>query len=77
MQLLVAAKNKEIDEMQVYQPTDFVENVKNPEQFNLKKALVIEPSYNYIAWNNNSPIFSDKKVRWAMSYAIDRKDIIR
>jgi peptide/nickel transport system substrate-binding protein len=73
---VVAAKNKEIDEMQVYQPTDFVENVKNPEQFNLKKALVIEPSYNYIAWNNKSPIFSDKRVRWAMSYAIDRKDII-
>lgn len=73
---IVATKNKEIDEMQVYQPIDFVENVKNPEQFNLKKALVIEPSYNYIAWNNKSPIFSDKKVRWAMSYAIDRKDII-
>ena len=73
---VVAAKNKEIDEMQVYQPTDFVENVKNPEQFNLKKALVIEPSYNYIAWNNQNPIFSDKKVRWAMSYAINRKDII-
>ena len=73
---VVAAKNKEIDEMQVYQPTDFVENVKNPEEFGLKKALVIEPSYNYIAWNNNSPIFSDKKVRWAMSYAINRKDII-
>ncbi|MDQ3194113.1 MAG: ABC transporter substrate-binding protein, partial [Bacteroidota bacterium] len=73
---IVATKNKEIDEMQVYQPIDFVENVKNPEQFNLKKALVIEPSYNYIAWNNKSPIFSDKKVRWAMSYAIDRRDII-
>lgn len=73
---VVAAKNKEVDEMQVYQPTDFVENVKNPEQFNLKKALVIEPQYNYIAWNNNHVIFSDKKVRWAMSYAINRKDII-
>jgi len=73
---VVAAKNKEIDEMQVYQPTDFVENVKNPEQFSLKKALVIEPSYNYIAWNNKNPLFSDKNVRWAMSYAINRKDII-
>lgn len=73
---LVAAKNKEIDQMQVYQPTDFVENIKNPEQFSLKKALVIEPSYNYIAWNNKSPLFSDKKVRWALSYAINRKDII-
>ncbi|MEO6696098.1 MAG: ABC transporter substrate-binding protein [Ignavibacteria bacterium] len=73
---VVAAKNKEIDYMEVYQPTDFVENVKNPEQFNLKKALVTEPSYNYISWNNNHPIFSDKKVRWALSYAIDRNSII-
>jgi len=73
---IVAAKNKEIDHMEVYQPTDFVENVKNPEQFSLRKALVTEPSYNYISWNNNHPIFSDKKVRLALSYAIDRKSII-
>ncbi|MCB0727980.1 MAG: hypothetical protein KDD00_10980 [Ignavibacteriae bacterium] len=73
---VVAAKNKEIDEMQVYQPVDFVENVKNPEDYNLKKALVIEPSYNYIAWNNSSQLFSDKRVRWAMGYAINREDII-
>jgi len=73
---IVAAKNKEIDHMEVYQPTDFVENVKDPGQFNLKKALVIEPSYNYISWNNNHPIFSDKKVRLALGYAIDRKSII-
>lgn len=73
---VVAAKNKEVDELQVYQPTDFVENVKNPEQFSLKKALVIEPSYNYISWNNKNIIFSDKKVRMAMAYAINRKDMI-
>jgi len=73
---LVAAKNKETDYMEVIQPIDFVENVKDPGQYNLKKALVIEPSYNYIAWNNNHPIFSDKKVRWALAYAIDRKSII-
>ncbi|MDZ4712255.1 MAG: ABC transporter substrate-binding protein [bacterium] len=73
---VVAAKNKEIDEMQVYQPTDFVENVKNPGEFSLKKALVVEPSYNYISWNNNHTIFSDKNVRWALGYAIDRKSII-
>lgn len=73
---VVAAKNKETDYMEVIQPIDFVENVKNPEQFNLRKALVTEPAYNYIAWNNQHPIFSDKKVRWAMAYAIDRKSII-
>ena len=73
---IVAAKNKETDYMEVIQPIDFVENVKDPSQYNLKKALVIEPSYNYIAWNNNHPIFSDKNVRWALAYAIDRKSII-
>ena len=73
---VVAAKNKETDYMEVIQPIDFVENVKNPEQFNLRKALVTEPAYNYISWNNMHPIFSDKKVRWAMAYAIDRRSII-
>lgn len=73
---VVAAKNKETDYMEVIQPIDFVENVKNPEQFNLRKALVTEPAYNYISWNNQHPIFSDKKVRWAMAYAIDRRSII-
>lgn len=73
---IVAAKNKEVDEMFVIQPIDFVENVKNPEQFSLKKALVTEPTYVFIAWNNKNPIFADKKVRWALSYAIDRQAII-
>lgn len=73
---VVAAKNKETDFMYVIQPIDFVENVKNPEQFNLKKALVSEPGYVYIAWNNKNPLFADKKVRWALSYAIDRQTII-
>jgi peptide/nickel transport system substrate-binding protein len=73
---VVAAKNKEIDYMYVIQAIDFVENLKNPEQFNLKKALVIEPTYAYLGWNNAKPLFADKKVRLALSYAVDRKSII-
>jgi len=73
---VVAAKNKEVDYMFVIQPADFFENVKNPEQFNIKKALVLEPTYVYVAWNNEKPLFKDKKVRWALSYAIDRQSII-
>jgi len=73
---VVAAKNKEVDYMFVIQPADFFENVKNPEQFNIKKALVLEPVYVYIAWNNERPLFRDKKVRTALSYAIDRQNII-
>jgi len=47
-----------------------------PEKFGLKKALVLEPVYSYIGWNNETPYFSDPKVRMAMSYAIDRASII-
>lgn len=73
---IVAAKNKEVDNMFVIQPSDFVENVKDPGQFALKKALVLEPTYVFIAWNNKSPLFSDVKVRTALSHAIDRQAII-
>jgi len=73
---IVSAKNKEVDYMFVIQPVDFVENVKEPAQYNLKKALVTEPGYVYIAWNHLSPLFSDKKVRKALGYAIDRQAIL-
>ena len=73
---VVAAKNQEVDQMFVIQPIDFVENIKNPEQFNLKKALVTEPTYVFIAWNNKNPLFADKNVRWALSHAINRQAII-
>lgn len=73
---VVAAKNKEVDYMYVIQPIDFVENIKDPAQFNLKKALVTEPVYVYIAWNNLNPLFADKKVRTALGYAIDRQSIL-
>ena len=73
---IVSAKNKEVDYMFVIQPADFVENVKDPAQFNLKKALVTEPVYVYIAWNSKNPLFSDKKVRTALGYAIDRQSIL-
>lgn len=73
---IVAAKNKEVDYMFAINPADFYQNVTNPEQFNLKKAIVLEPTYVFIAWNNLRPFFSDKKVRWALSYAINRQEII-
>lgn len=73
---IAAAKNKETDLMYVIRPIDFVDNVKNPEQFGLKKALVLEPVYSYIGWNNKSPLFNDPKVRMAMSHAVDRQLII-
>lgn len=73
---VVAAKNKEIDLMYVVKPADFVKELANPEQYNLKKADPHEPVFSYIGWNMKSPLFSDKKVRLALSYAVDRSIII-
>lgn len=69
-------KNKDLDIMFVIQPKNFIEDLSNPEQYGLKKTIVAEPTYTFIAWNNKHPLFSDKKVRWALSYAIDRHSII-
>ncbi len=33
-------------------------------------------SYRYVGWNLGSPLFSDVKVRWAMSYLFDRDTFI-
>jgi peptide/nickel transport system substrate-binding protein len=73
---LVAAKNKEIDVMYVIKPSDFYNDLKNAEDFNLMKARPFEPAYTYLAWNHKSPLFNDKKVRWALSHLVDRKTII-
>ncbi|MFI5144659.1 MAG: ABC transporter substrate-binding protein [Ignavibacteria bacterium] len=73
---VVSAKNKEIDAMFVISPVDFYKNLENAEQFDLIKAKPIEPTYTYLAWNEVSPLFKDAKVRMALSYCVDRKDII-
>ena len=72
----VAAKNKEIDLMYVTKPMDFVKELANPEQFNMKKADPFEPQFVYIGYNHNNVLFSDIKVRWALAYIVDRKTII-
>ena len=73
---LTALKNGEVDNMSIIRNMDFVENLKNPEEFQLKKAIVGRPVYAYIAWNENRPFFADKKVRMALSHCVDRKSII-
>jgi peptide/nickel transport system substrate-binding protein len=73
---IVSAKNKEVDVMYLNKPIDFVKTLSNPEQFDLKNADPTEPRFDYIGWNMKSPLFSDKKVRWALSYLVDRKTII-
>jgi ABC-type transport system substrate-binding protein len=73
---VVAAKNKEIDLMYVVKPADFVQELKDPERFAMKKADPFEPVFSYLAYNQLNPIFNDVKVRWALAYMVDRKAII-
>ena len=73
---LTALKNGEIDNMNIIKNEDFVEGLKTPEEFKLKKSLVGRPTYSYLAWNQKSPLFSDKKVRLALSHLIDRNTVI-
>ena len=73
---IVSAKNKEVDVMYLNKPIDYVKTLSNPEQFDLKNADPTEPRFDYIGWNMKSPLFSDKKVRLALTYLVDRKTII-
>ncbi|HEY3251296.1 MAG TPA: ABC transporter substrate-binding protein, partial [Ignavibacteria bacterium] len=73
---VVAAKNKEIDLMYVVRPSDFVQELSNPERFDMKKADPFEPVFSYLGYNMKNPLFADIKVRWALAYAVDRKSII-
>lgn len=73
---IVSAKNKEVDLMYLNKPIDFVKTMANPEQFGMENADPTEPRFDYLGWNMNNPLFSDKKVRLALSYLVDRKTII-
>jgi peptide/nickel transport system substrate-binding protein len=42
-----------------------------------QKFEYFAPSYSYIGWNNLSPIFRDKRVRQAMTYLTDRKQMVK
>jgi peptide/nickel transport system substrate-binding protein len=42
-----------------------------------EKHEYFSPNYSYIGWNNDHPIFSDKRVRKAMTHLTDRKQMVK
>jgi peptide/nickel transport system substrate-binding protein len=42
-----------------------------------EKHEYFSPNYSYIGWNNDHPIFSDKRVRNAMTLLTDRKQMVK
>ncbi|WP_409344468.1 peptide-binding protein [Paenibacillus sp. MBLB4367] len=47
----------------------------SPDKIQLQKGIKAS-TYSFVAWNLNNPLFQDKKVRQALSTAIDRQGII-
>ncbi|MBA3480279.1 MAG: peptide ABC transporter substrate-binding protein [Pirellulales bacterium] len=50
----------------------------NGDDFYAKNTKVTESEWTefHFVWNNKSPFFSDKRVRWAMTYAVDYDELI-
>ncbi len=75
---LVRLKSGSLDYMEALQPVQHVRGT-NSERFNreFKKYEYYAPTYTYIGWNNEHPIFRDKRVRQAMTYMTDRKQLVK
>ena len=75
---LTRLKSGSLDYMEVLQPVQVVRGT-NSERFKreFKKYEYYAPTYTYIGWNNDHPIFRDKRVRQAMTYLTDRKLIVK
>ena len=75
---LVRLKSGGLDYMEALQPVQHVRGT-NSARFNqeFKKYEYYAPTYTYIGWNNEHPIFADKRVRQAMTYLTDRKQIVK
>lgn len=71
-------KSGSLDYIEALQPVQVVRGTSS-NRFNqeFRKYEYYSPTYTYLGWNNDHPIFSDKKVRQAMTYFTDRKLIVK
>ncbi|MGH7773752.1 MAG: peptide-binding protein, partial [Candidatus Binatia bacterium] len=74
---LVTLKSGGLDTMNL-QPLQHLKQT-SAEKFNkeYQKLEYFSPGYTYIGWNNNHPIFQDKRVRKAMTYLTDRRQMVK
>ncbi len=74
---LVSLKSGGLDTMSL-QPLQHLKQTGSgrfQEQF--QKFIYFSPGYTYIGWNNNHPIFRDKRVRKAMTYLTNRNQMVK
>jgi peptide/nickel transport system substrate-binding protein len=71
-------KSGSLDFIEALQPVQAVRGTSsNRFQQYFKKYEYYAPTYTYFGWNNDHPIFRDKRVRQAMTYFTDRKLIVK
>lgn len=74
---LVTLKAGDLDAMGL-DPLQHLRQTESP-KFNesFSKVTYYSPSYTYLGWNNDSPIFRDPAVRRAMTMLIDREAMVK
>ncbi len=74
---LLALKKGEIDDWSLT-PEQWVTQTQGPDFYEKNtKAYGLQWAFAYIGWNNKTPFFEDKRVRWAMSYALDHDEMLK
>jgi peptide/nickel transport system substrate-binding protein len=74
---LVTLKSRGLDTMDLT-PIQHTRGT-NSERFKreFQKLEYFAPMYSYIGWNNENPIFRDKRVRQAMTYLTNRRQMVK
>ena len=74
---LVALKSEDLDLLGL-QPLQYTQQTETSKfKASFEKVLYFSPSYTYVGWNNEHPIFSDRRVRTAMTHLINRRQIVK
>lgn len=74
---VVSVKNQEIDFMEFVPPAKYTEEVDTTALHHLSKRPFKTQVYTYIGWNTQRFVLSDKRVRKALSYLVDRNALMK
>lgn len=74
---LVALKSGDLDTMPL-QPIQHLKQTSGARfDKQVAKHVFYAPSYSYLGWNNTHPLFRDVRVRQAMTYLINRQQMVK